>query len=129
MVRAVLEGVAHRGADLLDSARVQSGQEIEEIRVDGGMSVNSYFTQYLADITSTRVCVSDEREATLRGAGLMALVGLGALTIEEVGAMNNFARVHEPQVDKDLASLVRFEWTTMVARSERTIPGLSEISF
>lgn len=129
MVRAVLEGVAHRGADLLDAARVQSGQEIEEIRVDGGMSVNSYFTQFLADITSTQVCVSDEREATLRGAGLMALVGLGTLTIEEVGAMKNFARVHEPQVDKDLASLVRFEWATMVSRSERTIPGLSEISF
>jgi hypothetical protein len=59
----------------------------------------------------------------------MALVGLGTLTIEEVGAMKNFARVHEPQVDKDLASLVRFEWATMVSRSERTIPGLSEISF
>jgi len=129
MVRAVLEGVAHRGADLLDAARVQSGQEITEIRVDGGMSLNSYFTQFLADITTTRVCVSDEREATLRGAGLMALVGLGALSVDEVGAMQNFSRVHEPQVDKDLASLVRFEWATMVARSEKTIPGLSEISF
>ncbi len=129
MARAVLEGVAHRGADLLDAARVQSGQKIEEIRVDGGMSANSYFTQFLADITSTRVCVSDEREATLRGAGLMALVGLGALTVEEVGTMKNFARIHEPQVGEDLASLVRFEWATMVSRSEKTIPGLSEISF
>ena len=129
MVRAVLEGVAHRGADLLDAARVQSGKEISEIRVDGGMSVNTYFTQFLADITSTRVCVSDEREATLRGAGLMALVGIGELSVEEVGQMTNYARIHEPQVDADLASLVRFEWASMVERSEKTIPGLSSISF
>jgi glycerol kinase len=129
MVRAVLEGVAHRGADLLDAARVQSGKEISEIRVDGGMSVNTYFTQFLADITSTRVCVSDEREATLRGAGLMALVGICELSVEEVGQMTNYARIHEPQVDADLASLVRFEWASMVERSEKTIPGLSSISF
>ncbi len=79
MVRAVLEGIAQRGADLVDAAQRETGQALEEVRVDGGMSANRFLMQCLADFTGLRVAVSSEREATTRGAGLMALVAHGAL--------------------------------------------------
>jgi glycerol kinase len=49
VVRAVLEGIAHRGADLLDAAQADTGIEVTEVRVDDGMSENPTFVQALAD--------------------------------------------------------------------------------
>src|SRR5207248_6170288 len=38
LVRAVLEGVAQRGADLLEAAESDTGLAVAELRLDGGMS-------------------------------------------------------------------------------------------
>ncbi len=43
LVRAVLEGVAQRGADLLEAAEADSGMRVGALRVDGGMSDNEVF--------------------------------------------------------------------------------------
>ena len=51
VVRAVLEGVAHRGADLVEAAEADTGLRIAAVRVDGGMSANPTFVQALADAT------------------------------------------------------------------------------
>ena len=45
VVRAVLEGVAERGADLVEAAEADSGVTLEALRIDGGMSANSVFVQ------------------------------------------------------------------------------------
>ncbi len=49
VVRAVLEGVAHRGADLVEAAEADGDATIASLRVDGGMSANATFVQALAD--------------------------------------------------------------------------------
>ena len=49
VVRAVLEGIAHRGADLVEAAEADGHTRIESLRVDGGMSANATFVQALAD--------------------------------------------------------------------------------
>ncbi|MDZ7673721.1 MAG: FGGY family carbohydrate kinase [Acidimicrobiales bacterium] len=77
VVRAVLEGVAHRGADLVDAAERATGATIDTVRVDGGMSRNSVFVQALADAVQRPIEVSAEREATALGAGLLVGVAVG----------------------------------------------------
>lgn len=77
VVRAVLEGVAHRGADLVDAAEAGIGGSIDRLRIDGGMSANPVFVQALADAAGRPIDVSAEREATALGAGLLAGVGHG----------------------------------------------------
>jgi glycerol kinase len=129
MVRAVLEGIAHRGADPVDAAQRETGQVLEEIRVDGGMSANGFLMQCLADFTGLRVAVSNEREATTRGAGLMALVGHGALSVEDVENLWSPARVVMPSFDALRRQQTRDEWATVVARVEKTIPELSAVEF
>ncbi len=54
MVRAVLEGVAHRGADLLEAAEADTGMRIDTLRVDGGMSANPTFVAALAEAWAGR---------------------------------------------------------------------------
>ena len=128
LVRAVLEGIAQRGADLVDAAR-ENGVALDELRVDGGMTANRFFVQRLTDFTGVRVAISPEQEATTRGAGLMALVGAGHLTTLEVERLWSPDVVLEPQIDEAERSSLRRQWSSMVARVERTIPELSSVAF
>ena len=56
--RVVLEGVAHRGADLVKAAEADSGFPIHSLRIDGGMSDNDVFVNALADAIGRPVEVS-----------------------------------------------------------------------
>jgi glycerol kinase len=129
LVRAVLDGIAQRGADLVEAAEIESGAAIDEIRVDGGMSVNRYFVQCLADFTGCRVAVSSELEATTRGVGLMALVGAGHLTLEQVEGLWTPVVALQPRLDDEQRESLRTKWRETVRRAERTIPELSAVAF
>ncbi|HXC19496.1 MAG TPA: FGGY-family carbohydrate kinase, partial [Acidimicrobiales bacterium] len=127
--RAVLEGIAHRGADLVDAARRETGETLDEIRVDGGMSDNRFLLQCLADDTGLRVAVSSEREATTRGAGLMALVAHGALSLDDVERLWSPSEVLAPALTDEDRRRGRDEWAATVTRVEKTIPELSAVEF
>ena len=77
VVRAVLEGIAQRGADIVDAAEADTGLSIATLRVDGGMSANPTFTQALADATGRPVEVSPVVEATTLGAAFLAGLAVG----------------------------------------------------
>ncbi len=83
LVRAVLEGVAHRGADLLEAAESDSGLPIASLRVDGGMSANPVFTQALADACGRPVELSPVLEATTLGAAYLAGMAVGTWSDED----------------------------------------------
>ena len=129
MVRAVLDGIAHRGADLVEAAYRETGLALEEIRVDGGMSANRFLVQRLADFTGLRVAVSPEREATTKGAGLMALVAHDALSLETVEGLWSPTLVVTPSMDDEARRRSRDEWANTVSRVEKTIPELSAVEF
>ena len=129
MVRAVLEGIAQRGADLVIASEEQAGVKHEEIRVDGGITANEFFLQSFSNFTGLRVSVSTEREATTRGAGLMALVGAGHLSLDQVEKLWSPAKEFTPQIDDEERATLRKNWMSVVARTEKTIPELSSVQF
>jgi glycerol kinase len=129
LVRAVLEGVAQRGADLLEAAESEVGSRLEEVRLDGGMSANRFFVQRLADFSGHTVAVSSEREATTRGAGLMALVSAGHLALRDVETLWSPGFVATPSLDASAREESRAHWLAVVERAAGTIPELSAISF
>jgi len=125
VVRAVLEGVAHRGADLVESAVADSGVEIPALRVDGGMTDNETFVQALADASQRPVEISPMREATSRGAALMA-----ALAIGHHASVDDLARTWNPRVRVEPRRVLdRERWREAVTRSREWIPELSGIDF
>ena len=77
LVRAVLEGVAQRGTDLVEAAEADTGVAIPRLRVDGGMSANATFVQALADASQRPVEVSPITDATTLGAGFLAGLAVG----------------------------------------------------
>jgi glycerol kinase len=125
LVRAVLEGVAQRGADLVEAAERDSGATIEVLRIDGGMSRNATFVQALADATQKPVEVSPVQEATTLGAGFLAGLAVGVWpdldSLE--GAWNPITRA-EPE-----GVLDRDRWRAAVDRARAWIPELSTVDF
>lgn len=77
VVRAVLEGIAQRAADLVAAAEADGGRAIATLRIDGGMSANPTFVQAVADATGRPVAVSAEPEATTLGAAFLAGMAIG----------------------------------------------------
>jgi glycerol kinase len=126
VVRAVLEGVAHSGADLLEAAEADTGLRIDRLRVDGGMSVNSVFVAALADACNRPIEVSGELEATTLGAGYLA--GLAVDTwkdTDEVAASWTPKAVVEPSgrpSDRD-------RWREATRRAGEWYPDLTNIKF
>jgi len=125
IARAVLEGIAHRGADLVDAAEADSGITIPAVRVDGGMTDNATFVQALADATQRPVEISPVREATGRGAALLAGIAAGhRASVDELATTWKPRAVVEPGRPLD-----RDRWRDAVERSRRWIPELSGIDF
>jgi glycerol kinase len=129
VVRAVLEGVAHRGADLVESAEADSGLSIPTLRVDGGMSANPTFVQALADASGKPVEVSPVVEATTLGAAYLAGVAVGEWPdLATACAVRAPARVVEPTSGFDREA-ARATWRRAIGRAERWIPELSALDF
>ena len=130
LVRAVLEGVAHRGADLLEAAEADTGLDIPALRVDGGMSANNTFVQALADSTGRPVAVSPVLEATTLGAAYLAGMALGTWRDEQdVAAAWKPSHTVEPAIDAATREIRRAQWLDVRGRSEKTIPDLSALDF
>ena len=125
VTRAVLEGVANRGADLLEAARADSGMAIDRLRIDGGMSTNAVFVHALADATGVPVEVSPVREATTLGAGFLAGLATGTWS-----GWDDIAATWAPRATVDPAAEVdRERWAEAVDRAAGWHEDLSALDF
>jgi glycerol kinase len=130
LVRAVLEGVAYRGADLLEAAETDSGLPVDALRVDGGMSANPVFTTALADACGRPIEIAPVLEATTLGAAYLAGMAVGTWSDEDdVAAAWAPREVVEPTTSDDERHERRVRWLRARARSEATIPELSALDF
>lgn len=130
VVRSVLEGVAHRGADLREAAIADSGLPIDVLRIDGGMSANPVFTRALAEACGCPVEISPVLEATTLGAAFLAGMSVGTWSDEsDVAAAWSPREVVVPTHSDSERSAARERWLDARSRAEGTIPELSGIDF
>jgi glycerol kinase len=84
LVRATLEGIAFSTRDLCAAMQGMPNT----IRIDGGMSQNGWFAQFLADILNTNVERPASHETTAWGAALLAGIATGAIAGLQDAAAN-----------------------------------------
>jgi len=77
IVRATVEGIAHRTRDVAAAMEADSGLEMGPLRVDGGAVDNGLLCQLNADVLETPVRRSAVRETTALGAAYAAGLAVG----------------------------------------------------
>ena len=115
--RAALEAVVYQTADLL-KAIVQDGVQPKEIRVDGGMVLNDWTMQFLADILDLGVERPVVMETTALGVATMAGLKAGIYeSVEEIAKLwQRNARFNPAMTDTARARLLE-GWDKAVART------------
>lgn len=91
MCRAALEAVCYQTYDLLDAMH-KEGITLKNLKVDGGMVANQWFTQFLTCITQLPVIKPKHLETTALGAAYLA-----GLSIGEYASLNDIS--HQWQGD------------------------------
>lgn len=125
MTRAVLEGVAYRGAELLRAAETDGSTRLASLRIDGGMSRNKVFAQALADAAQRPIEISPDPEGTSLGAAYLAGHAIGIWSsLEEASRLWHPAEILEPT-----APPAWDRWQEAVAQSRTWEESLSAISF
>jgi len=71
MVQAIIEGIAFRAAEVL-AAMNDHAPLGGAISIDGGMTANPYFCQFLANVLDRDVAVPQLRELTALGTAMLA---------------------------------------------------------
>ncbi len=124
LARAALDSTAYQVADLLDAMRLDSGDAVQELRVDGGAAANDSLMQFQADILSVPVVRPAVTETTALGAAYLAGLAVGFWKKTNLGAAAATKdRRFEPRMPSSQARLLRNRWNEAVARSKNWEPG------
>jgi glycerol kinase len=126
LARAALESIAYQVADLLDAMRLDSGDSVQELRVDGGAAANDSLMQFQSDILGVPVIRPAITETTALGAAYLAglAVGFWKKNIDASAAAKD--RRFNPRMPASQARLLRNRWNEAVARSKNWESGSVE---
>lgn len=84
IVKAAVECIAYQIYDVIEAMKKDSGIPIEELRVDGGATRNTYLMQFQSDLAGVPVQVPDEEELSGIGVAYGAGCALGLYDLESI---------------------------------------------
>jgi glycerol kinase len=115
--RATLEAIALQTVDAVRAMEEASGQPLAELRADGGATSNRWLMQFQADVLGVPIAVAEIAETTALGAALLAGVGVGAWTQEDVASRDGERARYEPRIGDDERAALFEDWRRAVQRS------------
>ncbi len=117
IIRAALEAQGYQTKDLISAMIEDSGQQINEIRVDGGMVENNWICQFLADITNNTVNRPQIIETTALGVAYLAGLHVGIYSsLRQISNNWQMSRSFKPDmIDSERAELYN-GWKDAVKR-------------
>lgn len=76
-VKATLQSIAYQVRDVIDTMQVDSGIDIQQLRVDGGAAMNNMLMQFQTDILGIDIARAKNLETTALGAAFLAGLAVG----------------------------------------------------
>jgi len=117
IARATLEAIAFQTVDAVQAMEAASGRALEELRADGGATVNRWLMQFQADVLGVPVAVAELAETTALGAALLAGVAIGAWTQDDVARRDGERARYEPGMNEDERDTLISDWRRAVERA------------
>ena len=118
LARAALEAVAFQSREVMDAMNADSGVDLTELKVDGGMVVNDTLMQFQADILGVPVIRPVINETTALGAAYAAGLAVGFWEGEdELRKQWAEDKRWEPQMDDKERERLYAKWNKAVQRT------------
>ena len=117
LTRATLEAIAYQTVDAVRAMEASTGTPLAELRADGGASVNGWLMQFQADVLGVPVVLPEITETTALGAALLAGVGVGMWTLDDVARGWRERRRFEPRMGTDQRADLLGRWAKAVDRA------------
>ncbi|MCT1653475.1 glycerol kinase GlpK [Brachybacterium muris] len=118
IARAALEATAFQSREVLDAMNADSGVDLTELKVDGGMVKNELLMQFQADILGVPVVRPKVIETTALGAAYAAGIAVGYWDGEQ-DVIDNWAedKRWEPTMDDETRERYMRLWNKAVERT------------
>jgi glycerol kinase len=118
IARAVLEATAFQTREVVEAMNADSGVDLTELRVDGGMVANELLMQFQADVLGVPVVRPKIAETTALGAAYAAGLAVGFWKDEgELSEQWAEDRRWEPAMEPDARERVYRKWQKAVTRT------------
>jgi len=118
LARAVLEATAFQTREVLDAMNADSGVDLTELKVDGGMVQNEALMQFQADILDVPVVRPKVAETTALGAAYAAGLAVGYWDgLDDLRANWAEDKRWEPQMDSDERERTYRNWKKAVTKT------------
>jgi len=110
IARAALESIAYQTMEVLKAMEADSGAAIQELRVDGGATVNDLLMQIQADVLQAKVVRPQVTETTAMGAAYLAGLAVGFWSsVDEIQQQWQINRTFQPAETNNTAPLIE-QW-------------------
>ncbi len=119
IARAALESIAFQSADVLRAMQQDSGQDLKELRVDGGAAADDLLMQFQADLLGVPVVRPKVLETTALGAAYLAGLATGVWeSREQIARQWKVAKRFEPRMPRGEALRRMQEWQRALGRAK-----------
>ena len=117
IVRATLEAICYRSKDLMLAIAADGADDSATLRVDGGLAVNNWLIQFLADILNLPIERPVVNETTALGAVYLAGLQVGIFkSLEHINQLWQCERRFEPTMATVERQQRYVDWQAAVAR-------------
>jgi len=117
LARAALEAIAYQTRDIAQIMTLDSGIELNELRVDGGASMNDFMMQFQADMLGVTVDRPKMIETTSSGSAYLAGMAVGVWNSPtELDQIRHTDSRFEPQMSKSEGDALYAGWLDAVSR-------------
>jgi len=126
LARAALESIAFQTADVLEAMHADSGIEVKELRVDGGVCQSDLLMQFQADILDVPILRPQNFETTALGAAYLA--GLAVGFWRDAAELENQWQVErrfEPRMSSTRREVLKSMWREAVGRSRNWVQAMA----
>lgn len=120
LVRAALEGIALNVYDIIEEMSRSIGGWINSLRVDGGLTQNSFLMQFQADILGVPIYSPSNQELTAFGAALLAGIAADIFPrkFDELYRYYEVEKIYEPRMENQLRLQIVEKWRKAVLRAK-----------
>ncbi len=117
ITRAALEAQAFQTHDLISAFQNDTGFEIQNLRIDGGLSNNAFVCQFLADILNCVVEVPKITETTALGAAYLAGLHIGLFKdLDDISSGWKMAKTYTPNMLDEKRQAYLAKWSQEIDR-------------